>query len=770
MLVGVRGCGKRSLGFIAATALGRRFVTAEHYFQKSTGLSRPEYLRKHGKDSFQREESKVSIAMLHENKQNCVIECGLASFTKSVQAYLSEYCLSNPVVYLVRDMHKIKALLQLDSRALRLLENADPSHRKCSNFEYFNIEEDLFETFSETSALDSRSPTYSFKLKDSQEDFSNFARFITGAGGPSGTEDSPFSLSSQPLEQRLFTHCLWTQLSWYADHRITVAELEASADVIEINVDQWTRKSALLLSRYVAEIRRQTALPIMLGCSLHDSALSQYDCSAALRQGLRLGVDLICVDLRLPDDQISSLIEARGSSRVIGSLFDASTQCSWTDSKWLDLCGKAQDIGCDMVRLIRVAASRDDNDMLARFKIRMKDSPEFQKPLIAFNLGAQGRTSQLLNETLTSVTHPTLPNMYTKSSSDLRFDLSAQQTVNALFHCFVLDPLRVTILGANVSKSLSPAMHNAAYRLLGLGHVYTTHDVTSYNEIETIIRRPDFGGASVVQPWKVDLVDKLTALSLHARAIGAINTIVPLRSGADGKALSPQMQAKQRNRAGTVAGYYGDNTDWIGIKTCLGRSLSPRNVVQPKRTTALVIGAGGMARAAIYATIQMGCQNVYIYNRTLANAETVAKHFNTIINQSRSSDIWTPPVRVLVSIDSPWPAGHALPVLIISCVTQETIYGRQPANFVIPEAWLGSETGGVVMEMSYVSKDTPLVQQIRQWREETGKPWVLVDGFETLPEQAIAQFELMTGRRAPRRCIREAIFRAAAEREMQGTI
>ena len=765
MFVGVRGCGKRSLGFIAATALGRRFVTAEHYFQKSTGLSRPEYLQKHGKDAFQREESKVSIAMLQENNQNCVIECGLASFTKSVQAYLTEYCLSHPVVYLVREMHKIKALLQLDSRALRLLENADPSHRKCSNFEYFNIEEDLFDMSNET---DSRSPTYSFKLKDSQEDLSNFVRFITGVAVQSGTDDSPFSLSCQPLEQRLFTHCLWTQLSWYTDHRIAVAELEASADVIEINVDQWTRKSSLLLSRYVAEIRRQTALPIMFGCSLHTSTVVQSDCFTALQHGLRLGVDLISVDLRLPDDQISSLIEARGSARVLGSLFDTSSQCSWSDSKWLDSYKRAQHIGCDMVRFVRTAVTREDNDVLVRLKMQIKDLPGFNTPLIAFNLGAQGRTSQLLNEILTSVTHPTLPNMYIKPSSDLRLDLNAQQTVNALFHCFVLDPLRITILGANVSKSLSPAMHNAAYRLLGLEHIYNTHDVASYDDIESVIRHRDFGGASVVQPWKVGLVDKLTALSMHAKAIGAINTILPLRSSPDGKALSPRTQAKQRNRAGAVAGFYGDNTDWIGIKTCMSRSLSPRNVVQPKRTTALVVGAGGMARAAIYATLQMGCQNIFVYNRTLANAELVAKHFNTITNHSRNSDTPTHLVRVLPSTDSPWPTGYALPVMIISCVTQETIYGRQPANFVLPETWLGSETGGVVMEMSYVSKDTPLVQQIRQWREETGKPWVLVDGFETLPEQAIAQFELMTGRRAPRRCIREAIVRAAAaERELQ---
>lgn len=56
--------------------------------------------------------------------------------------------------------------------------------------------------------------------------------------------------------------------------------------------------------------------------------------------------------------------------------------------------------------------------------------------------------------------------------------------------------------------------------------------------------------------------------------------------------------------------------------------------------------------------------------------------------------------------------------------------------------------------MSYLPLDTPLLQQIRILREETKQPWVIVDGLELLPEQAMAQFELMTGRKAPKRRIR----------------
>ena len=55
------------------------------------------------------------------------------------------------------------------------------------------------------------------------------------------------------------------------------------------------------------------------------------------------------------------------------------------------------------------------------------------------------------------------------------------------------------------------------------------------------------------------------------------------------------------------------------------------------------------------------------------------------------------------------------------------------------------------MQMAYLPLNTPLLKQIRKVREETKQPWVIVDGLELLPEQAIAQFELMTGRKAPKR-------------------
>lgn len=62
-------------------------------------------------------------------------------------------------------------------------------------------------------------------------------------------------------------------------------------------------------------------------------------------------------------------------------------------------------------------------------------------------------------------------------------------------------------------------------------------------------------------------------------------------------------------------------------------------------------------------------------------------------------------------------------------------------------------------QLAYKPLDTPLLQQMRQFRRETGHPWVLVDGLEIVAEQGMAQFELLTGRKAPRRLMQQEVLR-----------
>ena len=91
VLVGSRGSGKRSLGFIGATHLGRRLITEDHYFQEITGISRGEFLRKYGNQEFYRRNVSVLREMLEKNRMGCIIECGMGSLASEAQKARFEY-------------------------------------------------------------------------------------------------------------------------------------------------------------------------------------------------------------------------------------------------------------------------------------------------------------------------------------------------------------------------------------------------------------------------------------------------------------------------------------------------------------------------------------------------------------------------------------------------------------------------------------------------------------------------------------------------------
>ena len=148
-------------------------------------------------------------------------------------------------------------------------------------------------------------------------------------------------------------------------------------------------------------------------------------------------------------------------------------------------------------------------------------------------------------------------------------------------------------------------------------------------------------------------------MSAEAQAIGAANTIIPIRSSMN------DTSRIQKSRAGRIVGWHGDNTDWIGITTCVRRKLSPANSIRPS-TSSLVVGAGGMARAAIYTLIRLDVPNIFIYNKTVSNAEKLALHFTKLAATHRSPNSRNVKRRVMVlnSMNEEWPTEYEQPRLL----------------------------------------------------------------------------------------------------------
>ena len=161
---------------------------------------------------------------------------------------------------------------------------------------------------------------------------------------------------------------------------------------------------------------------------------------------------------------------------------------------------------------------------------------------------------------------------------------------------------RVVLIGHPVAHSLSGAMQQAAFDELGIDATYELWDRAPIALADAIasLRGDEFLGANVTIPHKERVVPMVDRLTEEGSATGAVNTIT-----------------RESKRL------VGHNTDVAGFKVALdklvGRQKMPKNAV--------VLGAGGGARAVVFGLIREGFQRVIVFNRHLHRAEGLVKHF-----------------------------------------------------------------------------------------------------------------------------------------------
>lgn len=685
VLIGVRAAGKRSLGFIAASQLGRRFVTEGLHFEEVTGMSKGEYLQKHGTAAFLNQSMTVFRQLLERHKQDCVIECGISSLTRDARVLLRGFSETHPVIHIMRNFDHIRLLSGLKDHDVARLKDADLSHRTCSNLEFYN----LYDPTCRAGTGDADgSSTSSFILSDVKMDFQTFIRLTTGR--LSLDHRHPVSISSVPLEKRSYTYATVLRMSDLLCANIDLDQLESGEDAIELKVDVQVT-DLTVISKQISKLRRKNPLPIIYNVD-RGSIDSSVDVDAMyfrlLDHGLRLGVEYLVVDIRSPYSYLVQLLANKGYTRVIGhNHFESASPAGWLDRSRVAAYHQAKDLGFDIIRFEQIASCRQDNTDVKLFVDRIS-SCEGDPYLIAYNLGNLGRMSLVFNRILTPVKLPGYPVHRHEGRREFDSTITTREATQALFRCFEFDSLQYFVVTSDFFLSGAPAMHNAAFQLLGMEHEFSSLRVTAFQDAVPSMQKTNFGGASVSFPYKIDAFTFTHFHSKHAAAIGAVNTILPLRPGPDGKTPPLEQQFDQRNRAGPVSSLYGDNTDWIGFLRCLRHKMSPRNAVSYKNGSGIVLGAGGSARSAIYAMIQLGCQNIFVYNRTEENAARVASHFNAWASRERPS--CPHPVRLLPRGQVDWPADVDPPTLILSCIPASA-----QADLYLPTTWLASLSGGV---------------------------------------------------------------------------
>ncbi|HEV2810738.1 MAG TPA: shikimate dehydrogenase [Acidimicrobiales bacterium] len=256
------------------------------------------------------------------------------------------------------------------------------------------------------------------------------------------------------------------------------------------------------------------------------------------------------------------------------------------------------------------------------------------------------------------------------------------------------------VIGHPVRHSLSPVIHNAAFRHLDLDWVYVALDVAPGNGRVAVeaMRTLGLAGLNVTMPHKADVAAAVDRLSPVASALGAVNTVV-----AQGRTLT------------------GESTDGAGLLA----ALAADHGFDPSERRCLVLGAGGAARAVVLALAEGGAKEVVVVARRREQAARAATLAGSVGRAGMAADVAD--VDLLVNAT---PVGDQLPL------------GVRADD-------LGA--GQLVVDLLYAPATTVLMDSAEARGAATA------NGVGMLVHQAALSFQLWTGEEMPLDAVRLAL-------------
>ena len=274
---------------------------------------------------------------------------------------------------------------------------------------------------------------------------------------------------------------------------------------------------------------------------------------------------------------------------------------------------------------------------------------------------------------------------------------------------------RVVLIGHPVAHSLSGAMQQAAFDQLGIDASYELWDRPPIELADSIaeLRGDDFLGANVTIPHKERVVPMVDRLTEEGQATGAVNTITR-----EGKRL------------------IGHNTDVAGFRVALDKLVGKQKMPR----AAVVLGAGGGARAVVYGLITEGFQRIIVFNRHLHRAEGLVKHFGRTAAHME--------LRAMPWHESIIEAELAKTRLLVNATSIGLTSDESPVAAEVLQAEL------LVLDVIYAR--TRLLRDAEAAGAET------LDGELMLLHQGAAAFTLWTGQPAPLELMQHKLAEARA--------
>ena len=700
IIIGMRGAGKTTTGEWIADILGWPFTDLDAQLEQDGALSIPEIIKECGWEEFRSQELGMLKKMLKEKPQGHVLACGggIVETPEARDVLKAYHELGGLVVLIQRNIDDIMAYLQIDKTRPAYVDDMQSVwerrrdwYNECSNYLHYSQKSGPQE------------------LHRSSKGLQRFITTITGRRR---------SLEMIRTKERSYFVSL-TVPNIASDLKF-LPEVAVGSDAVEIRVDllQDPQKPGSLpstesIANQLSILRDLTTLPIIftVRTTSQGGKFPDHEHSSILALSLlalRMGVEFLDLEMQLPEPILDTIAAAKGHTAIIASHHDPKGTLSWSDGSWVPFYNRALLYG-DIVKLVGVAHDPEDNVKLAQFRSWAQSA--HSTPIIAINMGRKGQLSRIQNKFLTPVSHSSLPFKAAPGQ------LSAAEIRSALALHGVIEPKQFFLFGKPISQSPSPALHNALFKSTGLPHAYGLFESDQASDLAPTLQSPDFGGASVTIPLKLDIRQHLDAVSPDAELIGAVNTIVT-----------------DASRQSTVSsqGHFltGQNTDWQGMRLVLESAGAYAGKAQTQ-SSGLVIGGGGTARAAIYALHAMGFSPIYILGRSEAKLQALAQSFpenyNLRVIPSTAEEQVSPPPTVAIGTI---PADKPIDASMQTALTH---------IFRASSSSSSSEKKGVLLEMAYKPALTPLMQTAR----ETG--WTTVSGREVLAAQGVFQFEAWTG-------------------------
>jgi 3-dehydroquinate dehydratase / shikimate dehydrogenase len=418
---------------------------------------------------------------------------------------------------------------------------------------------------------------------------------------------------------------------------------------------------------------------------------------AVLRKAADLGFQLVDLELQSVEDLKAD--DLRNLSDRVGLII---SYHNFRSTKKLDeQFAEMSKYPADFYKMVSTATNLYDNVLMMKFL----EANSGKHEMVGLCMGEQGIISRVLGVRAGSIF---TFGAATKGEETAPGQVLANE-LRDIYRIEMVDQATQVygVAGDPVAHSLSPVMMNAAFRRETVNAVYIALHAKSLKDLLACVQDTPIRGLSVTMPYKQEMVDALENSDPLTRQIGACNTVV---RSADGK-------------------LYGFNTDVAGIIVPLESRL------RLAESRVLIIGAGGVARAAAFGLKNKGAE-VFITNRTVEKGQSLAR--SAKVKYLKRADVAKQEFDVIIN------------------ATPLGMEGNKQSP--LEEKELNTK---YVFDLVYTPAETKLVKMAR------AKNIQVIPGLEMFVQQGARQFEIWTGKPAPvaemAYVVTKALERRAAE-------